>query len=115
MSPRAPRWPRAIVTVQDVESACVSAAQRRGVGSGSCGGGTRSSRQGHDVFLEGNPAYYSRLASSLTGSLGYAAIVRIPEPGFRDESPGHEAMVTGTLVYSHIFWDHDVVGLRDAD
>lgn len=40
--------------------------------------------------------------------------LRIPEPAFQVILlPAYEEWMTGTLVYSRVFWDHDCVGLRD--
>jgi putative acetyltransferase len=41
--------------------------------------------------------------------------LRIPDAGFQVRLlPAYELWMTGTLVYSQTFWDHDLVGLRDA-
>jgi putative acetyltransferase len=68
------------------------------------------------VFLEGDPAYYSRLGFRAGGELGFRRpSLRIPEPAFQVMTlPSHESWMTGTLVYAHAFWDADAVGLRAA-
>ena len=67
------------------------------------------------VFLEGDPAYYSRLSFRAAGELGFRRpSLRIPEVAFQVVLlSGYESWMTGTLVYSATFWDHDCVGLRD--
>jgi putative acetyltransferase len=112
--------PRALVTVQVVSPlAVLPAAQRRGVGSALVRRGVEIvvGQGAPIVFLEGNPAYYSRLGFVAAGSLGYRRpSLRIPEPAFQAMNlPAHEPWMTGTLVYSHIFWDHDAVGLRPSN
>ena len=69
------------------------------------------------VFLEGSPAYYSRFGFSPAGDHGYRRpSLRIPKAGFQVcLLPAHASWMTGTLVYRHEFWDHDLVGLRPAD
>jgi len=92
--------------------------QRRGVGSALI-------RHGLDlvprlgvplVFLEGDPAYYSRFGFVAGGPLGFRRpSTRIPAPGFQVlPLPAYESWMTGTLVYRQEFWDHDAVGLRTA-
>ena len=69
------------------------------------------------VFLEGNPAYYSRLGFVAGAEQGFRKpSLRIPDAAFQAiRLPAHQPWMTGTLVYSEIFWRHDAVGLRDAD
>ena len=69
------------------------------------------------VFLEGNPAYYSRLGFVAGAEQGFRKpSLRIPDAAFQAiRLPAHRPWMTGTLVYSEIFWRHDAVGLRDAD
>jgi putative acetyltransferase len=112
--------PRALVTVQVLSPlAVLPAAQRRGVGSALVRRGVEivAGQSAPIVFLEGNPAYYSRLGFVAAGSLRYRRpSLRIPEPAFQAMNlPAHEPWMTGTLVYSHIFWDHDAVGLRRSN
>jgi putative acetyltransferase len=68
------------------------------------------------VFLEGAPAYYSRFGFTPGGDHGFRRpSLRIPKPAFQVRLlPAYAAWMTGTLVYRHEFWDHDAVGLRDA-
>jgi len=41
--------------------------------------------------------------------------LRIPDAAFQAlPMPAYEPWMTGTLVYSHVFWEHDAVGLREA-
>lgn len=112
--------PRALVTVQVLSPlAVLPAAQRRGVGGALVRRGVEivAGQGAPIVFLEGNPAYYSRLGFVAGGSLGYRRpSLRIPEPAFQAMNlPAHEPWMTGTLVYSHIFLDHDAVGLRQSN
>jgi putative acetyltransferase len=67
------------------------------------------------VFLEGSPPYYSRLGFAAAGGLGFRKpSLRIPDEAFMvARLPAYESWMTGTLVYSQTFWDHDLVGLRD--
>ena len=67
------------------------------------------------VFLEGDPAYYSRFGFAPGGPRGFRKpSLRIPDAAFQVfERPGYEPWMTGTLVYSHVFWDFDAVGLRE--
>jgi putative acetyltransferase len=66
------------------------------------------------LFLEGDPAYYSR--SGFEPALPYGFMrpsVRIPEPAFQViRLPGYEPWMTGALVYPDTFWTFDCVGLR---
>ena len=66
------------------------------------------------VFLEGSPAYYSRLGFEPGSAHGFTRpSVRIPEPAFQVVTlPAHEPWMTGALVYPDRFWAHDGVGLR---
>lgn len=109
--------PRALVTVQVLSPLGVlPAAQHRGVGSALVRRGVEivAGQRAPVVFLEGNPAYYSRLGFAAGASLGYRRpSLRIPEAAFQAMNlPAREPWMTGTLVYSHVFWDHDAVGLR---
>lgn len=69
------------------------------------------------IFLEGDPAFYSRLGFRAGGPLGFRKpSLRIPDAAFQVILlPGYEQWMTGTLVYSEPFWDLDCVGLRDPD
>jgi len=66
------------------------------------------------VFLEGDPAYYSRLGWQPASELGVTApSVRIPDRAFRAvRLSAWEPEMTGALVYADTFWALDVVGLR---
>lgn len=66
------------------------------------------------VFLEGSPAYYSRLGFEPGSAHGFTRpSVRIPEPAFQVVTlPAREPWMTGALVYPDPFWAHDCVGLR---
>ena len=67
------------------------------------------------VFLEGAPGYYSRLGFEPGADHGFRKpSLRIPDAAFQMvRLPAYEPWMTGTLVYSHVFWDYDAVGLRD--
>ena len=69
------------------------------------------------VFLEGSPAYYSRLGFEQGEPLGFRRpSLRTPERAFQVfRLPAHQEWMTGTLVYPQVWWDHDAVGLREAD
>ncbi len=69
------------------------------------------------VFLEGPPAYYSRLGFQPAADHGFRKpSLRIPDAAFQViRLPAYEPWMTGTLVYSEPFWRHDAVGLRDPD
>ena len=66
------------------------------------------------VFLEGDPAYYSRLGFTPGGGHGFRKpSLRIPDAAFQVlRLPAYEPWMTGTLVYSATFWEYDCVGLR---
>lgn len=66
------------------------------------------------VFLEGDPAYYSRMGFVAAGRLGFTApSVRIPPQAFQVwTAPSYSGGVSGALVYPDVFWRHDAVGLR---
>ncbi len=91
--------------------------QRRGVGSALIGHGLRqvAGRPEPLVFLEGSPAFYRRFGFEPAGPHGFRRpSLRIPEPAFQViRQPSYEPWMTGTLVYSRVFWDLDCVGLRD--
>ena len=67
------------------------------------------------VFLEGDPAYYSRLGFVPGDSQGFRKpSLRIPDAAFQVvKLPAYEPWMTGTLVYAEPFWRYDVVGHRD--
>ena len=67
------------------------------------------------VFLEGPPHYYSRFGFAPGAEQGFRKpSLRIPDAAFQAiRLPAYEAWMSGTLVYSETFWQHDAVGLRD--
>jgi putative acetyltransferase len=93
--------------------------QRRGIGSALIRTGLRllDARVVPLVFLEGDPRYYSRAGFAPGGDHGFRKpSLRIPDPAFQVTAlSAYEPWMTGTLVYSATFWDHDCVGLRDPD
>jgi putative acetyltransferase len=90
--------------------------QGKGIGSALIrhGLGVLSATAETMVFLEGDPRYYHRFGFKAAGPLGFRRpSLRIPEPGFQVLTlPSYEPWMTGTLVYSRVFWDLDFVGLR---
>jgi putative acetyltransferase len=66
------------------------------------------------VFLEGDPAYYSRLGWRPAAEIGVTPpSARIPGPAFQAVPfPGLEPWMRGALVYAETFWAFDCVGLR---
>ena len=68
------------------------------------------------VFLEGAPGYYSRFGFEQGSELGFRKpSLRIPDAAFQVlRLPAYEQWMTGTLVYSEVFWRHDAVGLRES-
>lgn len=69
------------------------------------------------VFLEGAPHFYERFGFEPAESIGFRRpSLRIPERAFQVlRMPAWEPWMTGTLVYSRVFWDLDCVGLRDEE
>lgn len=67
------------------------------------------------VFLEGSPRYYGKRGFERATDLGFRSpSLRIPEPAFQvARLSSYEPWMTGTLVYSDIFWALDCVGLRN--
>lgn len=92
-------------------------AQRRGVGSALVRRTLELLRERPEplVFLEGSPAYYSRLGFRPGAAAGFTApSTRIPPAAFQFVAlPSYDSSVTGALVYPDVFWEHDAVGLRD--
>lgn len=92
--------------------------QRRGIGQELVRAGLEViSEQGAPVvFLEGDPGYYARFGFRPGGELGFRKpSLRIPDAAFQALLlPAHEESMTGTLVYSEIFWRLDAVGLREG-
>ena len=94
----------------------VTACQGNGVGTALVRHGLRhvARRSEPLVFLEGSPAYYRRFGFQPAGEHGFRRpSLRIPEPAFQViRHPTYEDWMTGTVVYSRVFWDLDCVGLR---
>jgi putative acetyltransferase len=90
--------------------------QRRGIGRALCAAAVeRAAVLGAPaVFLEGDPAYYSRLGWERASRYGVSApSARIPDAGFQVRVlPAWEDWMTGALVYNDTFWSFDCVGLR---
>lgn len=112
--------PRRLVPVQVLSPlAVLPEQQRRGLGSALI----RTGRQLLDargvplVFLEGDPRYYSRAGFAPGVDRGFRKpSLRIPDAAFQVSTlSAYEPWMTGTLVYSATFWDHDCVGLRDPN
>jgi putative acetyltransferase len=68
------------------------------------------------VFLEGSPTYYRRFGFVAGAELDFRKpSLRIPDAAFQVKVlDAYEPWMTGTLVYSQIFWDLDCVGLRET-
>jgi putative acetyltransferase len=112
--------PRRLVSVQVLSPVGVLPAwQKRGVGSGLIRRGLEIliERAVPAVFLEGSPRYYLRFGFQAGGEQGFRKpSLRIPDAAFQAlRLPAYEHWMTGTLVYSEIFWRHDAVGLRSED
>ena len=110
--------PRRLVEVQVLSPLAVEPGrQGRGIGSALVRRGLEilDGRAVPAVFLEGDPAYYSRFGFLPGGPLGFRKpSLRIPDPAFQAvRLTAHEPWMTGTLVYSEAFWAHDAVGLRE--
>ena len=92
--------------------------QRRGIGSTLITQGLTVLSERHVplVFLAGPPEYYSRLGFVAAEGLRFRKpSLRIPDAAFQVRVlRAYEQWMTGTLVYSQPFWDHDAVGLRDG-
>lgn len=91
--------------------------QRRGIGGELLGGAFASAEElaSPAIFLEGDPAYYSRQGFAAAEPLGFERPSRrVPEAAFQVAPlDGHEDWMSGRLVYPEPFWAHDCVGLRD--
>jgi putative acetyltransferase len=112
--------PRRLVTVQVLSPLGVAPSyQRQGVGSALVRRGIdmMTERAVPVIFIEGDPRYYHRFGFHAGGPLGFRKpSLRIPDPAFQAlPLPAYEPWMTGTLVYSEPFWQHDCVGLRDPD
>lgn len=66
------------------------------------------------VFLEGNPAYYSRFGWVAGDGLDFhRPSIRTPKPAFQArKQPSYDDALSGRLVYPDAFWKADAVGLR---
>ena len=91
--------------------------QRQGIGGALIRRGLDAiaERSSPIVFLEGDPGYYARFGFRAGAELGFRKpSLRIPDAAFQAlPMPAYEPWMTGTLVYSHVFWEHDAVGLRE--
>jgi putative acetyltransferase len=91
--------------------------QRRGVGSKLIRHGLKLLEdQGVPaVFLEGPPQYYGPLGFEPAVVAGFRKpSLRIPDEAFQCvRLRWYQPWMTGTVVYSDVFWRHDAVGLRD--
>lgn len=69
------------------------------------------------IFLEGDPAYYSRLGWVAAKPLGFRKpSIRIPDDAFQCVLlSAYEGWMTGTHVYNEVFWDFDAIGLREPE
>ncbi|GAA2615566.1 GNAT family N-acetyltransferase [Paractinoplanes durhamensis] len=110
--------PKRLLPVQVLSPLAVTPRwQRRGVGAALVHAGLKLlDEAGHPlVFLEGDPRYYSRLGFRAGGELDFRKpSLRIPDAAFQVMTlPAYEPWMTGTLVYSSTFWEHDCVGLRE--
>ncbi|GIM94293.1 N-acetyltransferase [Paractinoplanes toevensis] len=109
--------PARLVEVQTLSPLSVAPKwQRRGIGSALIEAGLREldSRGVPLVFLEGDPRYYSRVGFTAGGDHGFRKpSLRIPDQAFQVvRLSAYESWMTGTFVYSSVFWEHDCVGLR---
>lgn len=69
------------------------------------------------LFLEGSPNYYGKRGFETAGAAGFRSpSLRIPDAAFQvARLSTYEPWMTGTLVYSDVFWALDCVGLRDTE
>jgi putative acetyltransferase len=110
--------PRRLVDVLVLSPVSIAPAhQGRGIGSALIQHGLAEVAQRPEplVFLEGAPDFYRRFGFEAAGPLGFRRpSLRIPEVAFQViRQAAYEPWMTGTLVYSRVFWDFDCVGLRD--
>jgi putative acetyltransferase len=109
--------PPQLVRVQ-VLSPLAVAPEHQGTGVGSelvrSGLSTMAERGVPIVFLEGDPGYYARFGFIPGAERGFRKpSLRIPYAAFQAVLlAAYEPWMTGTLVYSEPFWQHDAVGLR---
>ena len=96
--------------------AVAPARQHQGIGRALCAAAIEQARRlaAPAVFLEGDPAYYSRLGWQRASAHGFTApSARIPDPAFQVVVlPARQPWMTGALIYNDTFWSHDCVGLR---
>jgi putative acetyltransferase len=112
--------PKRLVDVQVLSPLSVAPEyQKRGIGSALVRRGLEimADSTAPLVFLEGDPGYYARFGFRPGGDLGFRKpSLRILDPAFHViRLPAYGPWMTGTLVYSHLFWQHDAVGQRDQD
>lgn len=92
------------------------AVQRRGLGGALVGRAISAAEElgAPLLFLEGDPAYYSRFGFVHARPLGLVRpSVRVPHSAFQVVVlPAYDGSMTGALVYPDTFWAHDCVGLR---
>lgn len=110
--------PKRLVPVQVLSPIGVMPSrQKQGVGRMLIGRGLEllAERNVPLIFLEGPPAYYSRLGFQPAADQGFRKpSLRIPDAAFQVlRLPAYEPWMTGTLVYAEAFWRHDAVGRRD--
>jgi putative acetyltransferase len=90
--------------------------QRRGVGTALVAAAVAGADTGGApaVFLEGDPAYYSRLGWRPASELGVTPpSVRVPAPAFQCvRLASYQDWMSGAVVYPDTFWAHDCTGLR---
>lgn len=111
--------PRRLVDVQVLSPlAVLPEYQGQGIGSALVRRGLEilTERSVPLVFLEGSPGYYARFGFTAGGDHGFRKpSLRTPDAAFQvARLAAFEPWMTGTLVYSEIFWRHDAVGLREA-
>ncbi|GIF63582.1 N-acetyltransferase [Asanoa ishikariensis] len=110
--------PQRLVPVRSLSPLSVAPRwQRRGVGSALIHEGLRrlDERGVPLVFLEGDPAYYSRAGFTPAVDHGFRKpSLRIPDAAFQVlKLSAYEPWMTGTFVYSSAFWEFDCVGRRE--
>lgn len=112
--------PRRLVEVQVLSPLAVAPeCQGSGIGSALVTRGLElvAAKSVPVVFLEGSPGYYPRFGFAPGAGQGFRKpSLRIPDAAFQAlRLPAYEPWMTGTLVYSAPFWEHDAVGLRDPE